>query len=86
MALDTQDQRSSAIHIGLPWRGMFPIPDGGLDVNNRAEVVNLFGDHFIPLVTGSDRLQFPVNCVMAGNQLVRKGYSSSAGLRRIFGE
>jgi hypothetical protein len=30
MALDTQNKRLSVIHLGSPWRGMLPLPDGSL--------------------------------------------------------
>lgn len=35
MAIDTRDKRSSAIQVGLPWRGFFPAPDGALNQADR---------------------------------------------------
>ena len=26
--MDTRDKRASAISVGLPWRGLWPAPDG----------------------------------------------------------
>lgn len=42
MALDTQDKRAAAIHVGLPWRGLLPQPDAGaLDAGDRQQVCYL---------------------------------------------
>ena len=39
MALDTQDKRAAAIHVGLPWRGLLPQPDAGaLKEGDRQQV------------------------------------------------
>lgn len=43
MAVDTRDKRSSAIHLGLPWRGMLPLPDGALSQADRQHVAWLYG-------------------------------------------
>lgn len=40
----SENLRSSAIHVGLPWRGMFPLPDGSvadLDLNQSAALYRL---------------------------------------------
>lgn len=42
MALDTQDKRSSAMHLGSPWRGMLPIPDGTLGQGDRQHIMFLY--------------------------------------------
>jgi hypothetical protein len=35
VALDTVAKRFSAIHLGSPWRGILPIPDGALGQGDR---------------------------------------------------
>lgn len=42
MALDTQDKRLSAIHLGSPWRGMLPLPDATLSQADRQHVMCLY--------------------------------------------
>jgi len=37
LAVDTRDKRASAIHIGLPWRGLLPLPDGTVDQGDRVQ-------------------------------------------------
>ena len=87
MAITTQDQRASAVHVALPWRGLFPVPDGSINANNRAQAGMMFGDRFSPVVTSTTRLQLPINCVMAGEQVgFKTGRFSGRGLRRVFRE
>lgn len=31
MAIDTQQKRASAVHVSLPWRGLFPLPDAAAE-------------------------------------------------------
>lgn len=40
--MDTRDKRSSAIQTGLPWRGLFPTPDGSLNQGDRQHTCNLY--------------------------------------------
>ncbi len=89
------NERISAVHVGLPWRGLFPIPDGTLNGNDRAHVATFFGADFTPLITSTERLQMPVDCVLAGNQTdengrsaldTRKGHAHYRALRGIFRE
>ena len=43
MALDTRDKRASAIHVGMPWRGLLPLPDGAaLDQGDRQQVAFMY--------------------------------------------
>lgn len=35
--MDTADKRASAVHIGLPFRGMLPVPDGSIGAGDRAQ-------------------------------------------------
>jgi hypothetical protein len=43
MALDTADKRFSAIHIGSPWRGILPFPDGDItSAGDRQTIVFLY--------------------------------------------
>jgi hypothetical protein len=41
LALDTRDKRSSAIHVAVPWRGMYPLPDGTIAAPDRYHIANL---------------------------------------------
>jgi hypothetical protein len=40
--MDTRNKRSSAIGVGLPWRGMLPAPDGAIDAQDRLHVAWLY--------------------------------------------
>ena len=40
--MDTRDKRSSAIHVSLPWRGFFPVPDGALSQADRQHVCLMY--------------------------------------------
>jgi hypothetical protein len=40
--MDTRNKRSSAIGVGLPWRGQLPAPDGTIDELDRAHVAFLY--------------------------------------------
>lgn len=54
MALDTRDKRDSAIHLGLPWRMRFPVPDGSLAAGaDRAHLALLYRG-IVPTVVTSD--------------------------------
>lgn len=40
--MDTRDKRSSAVLHSLPWRGMFPAPDGSLNQADRQHTCNMY--------------------------------------------
>lgn len=42
MAIDSRDKRSSAIHVGLPWRGMYPLPDGTIGQEDRQHAATFY--------------------------------------------
>lgn len=42
MALDTAVKRASALHVGSPWRGILPFPDGTVDDGDRQVVAFLY--------------------------------------------
>lgn len=42
MAIDTRDKRASAISSALPWRGLWPLPDGALDQGDRQHVASMY--------------------------------------------
>lgn len=42
MAIDTAAKRYSALNHGNPWRGVFPLPDGAIGAQDRAQVVWLY--------------------------------------------
>jgi len=37
MAVDTRNKRAGAILVGIPWRGMLPLPDGAIDQADRQQ-------------------------------------------------
>ena len=41
MSLDTREKRAGAIMLGLPWRGILPVPDSSLSQGDRQEVLFL---------------------------------------------
>ncbi len=47
MAIDTPNKRSSAIHVGLPWRRSMPIPDGEVSTDDQY--------HFLGMYLGDDK-------------------------------
>jgi hypothetical protein len=100
MAVETADERSSAIHLALPWRGMFPAPDGVLNANNRAHAAGFFGAFMTPVITSTSILQLPVDYQLAGEPAFRERYRTyeisprrvteqgrgrTAGVRRLSG-
>lgn len=38
MALDSRDKRASANMVSLPFRGMWPVPNSGVDAEDRQQV------------------------------------------------
>lgn len=42
MAIDTADRRASAIMPGLPFRGLYPLPNGTIAGNDRPQVIFLY--------------------------------------------
>lgn len=97
MSISNVNERSSAIHVGLPWRGLFPVPDAQLNGNDRAHIATFFGAHLSPLLTSTGTLQKPVDYALAGEQdeeggkwrvagVFRPGRAGGRNLRRVFGE
>jgi hypothetical protein len=43
MAVDTRNKRSSAVLVGLPWRGLYPDPDGTVAADDRSHAAGLYG-------------------------------------------
>lgn len=41
MAIDSRDKRSSAISPTMPWRGLFPVPDGAINSAGDRQHVDL---------------------------------------------
>jgi hypothetical protein len=100
MSLSTATERNSAIHVGLPWRGMFPFADSLLNANDRAQVAGFVGIHFSPVITSTAVLQNPVDYQLAGEPAFRERYRTyeisprrvteqgrgrTAGVRRLSG-
>ena len=42
MALDTANKRSSAIFVGIPFRGKYPFPDGTIDAGDRQHAAGYY--------------------------------------------
>lgn len=40
--MDSRDKRAAAIHTSLPWRGIFPVADGGVSRADRFQAANLY--------------------------------------------
>jgi len=40
--LDTREKRASAINVGLPWRGLLPLPDGTIGQADRQQLATLY--------------------------------------------
>ena len=40
--MDSRDRRASAIHTGLPWRGMYPLADGSVGREDRFQAAGLY--------------------------------------------
>lgn len=50
MAIDTRNKRSSAIHVGLPWRGLLPVPDTVIAFEDEIAVADFYSDvHPLPM-------------------------------------
>lgn len=60
MALDTRDKRDSAIHIGLPWRARFPVPDGSINAGDRLHFARLYRGIAAATPTVAEALTFPL--------------------------
>lgn len=69
MPTTTRNERSSAIHVGLPWRGMFPTPGTTASTETRAHAAGMYSaiEKFIA-ITSTETLHKPVDCVLAGQQ------------------
>jgi hypothetical protein len=86
MSIASVNERISAVHVGLPWRGLFPIPDAQINANDRAHVATFMGLHFTPVITSTTKLELPVDYQMAGDLPIRAGRAGGRGLRHTFGE
>ena len=42
MALDSRENRASAVHVGLPWRGLYPIGDGTISQADRQQTAAFY--------------------------------------------
>lgn len=91
-----RNQRSSAISIGLPWRGLYPKPDTTIAKFDRLQIANLYALDPSRVVTSTSYMQLPVNCVLAGDQddedgkkkspLFKPGRAHHGAMRGIFRE
>jgi hypothetical protein len=87
MSLAIRNGRSSAIHVGLPWRGLLPEGDGALSNLDRRQTSGFYAALLLVKMTSTANLQLPVDCVLAGQQREFKpGRAHLAALRGIFRE
>lgn len=50
MAADTARKRYSAMHMGCPWRGILPLPDGTVAQGDRQTVLLLYAGELTAVV------------------------------------
>lgn len=48
---DTADKRAAAVQVGRPFRMTLPVPDGSIDVGNRAHLAYSYYIEFISIGT-----------------------------------
>lgn len=85
----TRNDRSSAIHVALPFRGQWPRVEGLPDAKDRAQSVHLYrgvvAQEFD--ITSTQVLHKPVDYVLAGQQhSFKPGRASGRALSHAFGE
>lgn len=81
MAVDTRNKRSSAINVGLPWRGQWPTPDGAIGAQDRSEILGLYdGISFVATTSGTlDATEGADVAALAGNIPVSGSLSATEG-------
>lgn len=90
VAIDTREKRSSAIHVGLPWRTHFPAGDGTINTGDRIQAAGYYRgiepaavqgiDFAVLAYTLGERLDFRVNgCRMDYAAGERADYRIRAG-------
>jgi hypothetical protein len=52
MAIDTRNKRSSAVHVGSPWRTSLPVGDGTVDQGDRQHAAGYYGAVLLAPVGG----------------------------------
>lgn len=91
---DTAVKRASALNVSMPWRGMYPLPDGEISKLDRRMIPFLY-QNGIPFlyqngvfnITSRAVLHDPVDCVLAGEQAqIHTGRLSRGSLKHAFGE
>lgn len=82
---DTAVKRASALNVSMPWRGMYPLPDGEIGELDRRMIPFLYQNGVFN-ITSRAVLHDPVDCVLAGDQNMRRGRLSRAALKHAFGE
>jgi hypothetical protein len=85
--MDTENKRSSAVHVALPWRAHFAIPDGTISRFDRFQAAAFYASPIVN-ITSTALLHKPVDYALAGDQdsPVRRGRAAGRGLRHTFGE
>ena len=61
MAIDTALKRRSIVHLGMPWRGVLPSPDGTLTASDRYVLSGLYSG----LVAAAPTLLIPIGNISA---------------------
>lgn len=83
---DTAVKRASAVNVSMPWRGLYPIPDGEISKLDRRMIPFLYQNGVFN-ITSRAVLHDPVDCVLAGEQAqIHTGRLSRGSLKHAFGE
>ena len=86
MSLLTENQRESAVHVGLPWRGLYPVSDGYTNGNDRGFIASFYGERLSPLIISTNTIQKPVDYWLAGEPAHGRMQLSKNIMRSIFRE
>ena len=88
MALDTVNKRLSAIHVGLPWRGILPLPDGAIDQGDR-QIIALLSNAvqagvFVPVRVYRATVQVPTRTAVVVKPPTRMAFAVKPPTRMAF--
>ena len=86
MSLITENQRESAVHVGIPWRGLYPVSDGYTNGNDRAFIAAFYAERISPLITSTNTIQKPVDYWLAGEPAPERMQLGKNIMRSIFRE
>lgn len=75
MAVDTRDERASAIHVGLPWRGLLPLADGAVSQADRQHAATMYCGILAAAPAIEHEQQLVEECLLDGDELRIRRYS-----------